>query len=154
GVRFSSDGTQIEFSADESRGPGLVPSLQSLASQIQRSLRSLQRKVVFRSPQMDAPQFAGSVDLSDVHVLGPGQITMKGIPFALLRYFDRVFEDFGLPWKAAPLMAPALIPSRVLARCDYFRSFPQYVTFAAHLQEDVGVMDGFRARHQTGNDVD
>jgi seryl-tRNA synthetase len=79
---------------------------------------------------------------------------MEGLPLALFRYFDRAFEAFGTPWSAEPLMTPTLIPSRVLARCDYFRSFPQYVTFAAHLKEDVEIIDGFRARHQTAEDID
>jgi seryl-tRNA synthetase len=154
GIHFSGDGSEIVFSAPVERGPKLATAVQSLASRIQRSLRSLQRKVVFRSPQMDDPHFSGHVDLSDVHFLGAGQVAMEGVPLALFRYFDRVFEGFGSRWHAKPLMTPTLIPARVLARCDYFRSFPQYVTFAAHLKEDVEVIDGFRVRHQTADDVD
>ena len=48
-------------------------------------------------------------------------------------YFDRVFEAFGAPWQARPVLTPTLIPARVLSRCDYFRSFPNNVTFASHL---------------------
>ena len=154
GIHFSGDGSEIVFSAPVERGPELSTAVQSLAGRIQRSLRSLQRKVVFRSPQMDDPHFSGHVDLSDVHFLGAGQVAMEGVPLALFRYFDRVFEGFGSRWHAKPLMTPTLIPARVLARCDYLRSFPQYVTFAAHLKEDVEVIDGFRVRHQNADDVD
>jgi len=153
-VRFSEDGARIDFSAPEERGAALTAELQSLAVRIQRSLRSLQRKVLFHSAEADDPHFSDNVDLSPVHFLGVGQVAMEGVPLQLFRYFDRVFESFGEPWKAAPLMTPTLIPSRVLSRCDYFRSFPQYVTFATHLKEDVAVIDGFRARHQTADDVD
>jgi seryl-tRNA synthetase len=51
-------------------------------------------------------------------------------------------------------MTPTLIPTRVLARCDYFRSFPQNVTFASHLHEDLSVIDGFRMRHERRSDLD
>jgi seryl-tRNA synthetase len=154
GTRFSEDGLEIVFSAPADRGPDLVNSVQTLAQRIQRTLRSLQRKVVFRSPEVDDVHFSDHVDMSQVHFLGTGQVAMEGLPLALFRYFDRVFEGFGTPWSARPLMTPTLIPSRVLARCDYFRSFPQYVTFATHLKEDVGVVDAFRTRHQTVDEVD
>lgn len=153
-IHFSEDGSELAFSAPAERGEDLAASVQSLAVQIQRQLRSLQRKVVFRSAEMDAPRFSDHVDLSDVHFLGVGQVAMEGLPLALFRYFDRVFEEFGSPWQAKPLMTPTLIPASVLARCDYFRSFPQYVTFAAHLKEDVAVIDSFRHRHETADGLD
>jgi seryl-tRNA synthetase len=153
-VEFSDDGQDISFQAPAERGAALVELVRSLASGIQRGLRNLQRKVLFRSGEMDSPTFADHVDFSPVHFLGTGQVAMEGIPLALFRYFDRVFEGFGSPWNAEPLMTPTLIPSRVLARCDYFRSFPQYVTFATHLKEDAEVVGQFRARHQTEDDLD
>jgi len=153
-LHFSEDGSEIVFSAPAARGPDLIASVQTLASRTQRALRSLERKVVFRSSDMNVPHFSDDVDFSDVHFLGTGQVAMEGVPLALFRYFDRAFEGFGSPWQAKPLMTPTLIPTRVLARCDYFRSFPQYVTFATHLKEDVAVIDGFRGRHQTADDLD
>lgn len=153
-LHFVDEGSQLQFHAPEALGASLALEVQSLANRIQRSLRSLQRKVVFRSAEVDDPHFADHVDLAGVHFLGLGQVAMQGVPLQLFRYFDRVFEDFGAPWNAVPLMTPTLIPSRVLARCDYFRSFPQYVTFAAHLKENVEVIDAFRKRHQAEDDVD
>jgi hypothetical protein len=153
-IRFSDDGTRIDFSAPQDRGPALLPEVQSLADRIQRSLRNLQRKVVFHTSQADEPHFCHDVDMSLVHFLGLGQVAIEGVPLSLFRYFDRVFEKFGAPWDASPLLTPTLIPSHVLARCDYFRSFPQYVTFATHLKEDVHVINGFRDRHQVAEDVD
>jgi len=72
----------------------------------------------------------------------------------LFRYFDRIFEQMGEPFGAKPIMVPTLIPTRVLAACDYFRSFPQYVTFACHLPEEVERVSGFRARHEQAEDLD
>jgi len=153
-VRFAADGLEIVFRAPAERGAELAASLETLARTVQRTLRSLQRKIVFRSPAMDEPRFAEPFDLSEVHFLGTGQAAMAGAPLALFRYFDRVFEEFGTRWDAQPMITPTLIPSRVLAKCDYFRSFPQYVTFAAHLKEDVGVIDAFRNRHQAIDELD
>ncbi|MDQ6759066.1 MAG: hypothetical protein M3Z32_04255 [Acidobacteriota bacterium] len=153
-IRFSDDGSGIAFSAPVAEAPALAASLQSLANRIQRSLRSLQRKVLFRSSEMDTVNFSENVDLSGIHFLGTGQVALQGVPLSLFRYLDRVFEEFGSPWHAKPLMTPTLIPTNVLARCDYFRSFPQNVTFAAHLKEDVEVIGGFRGRHQTLDDID
>ncbi|MGH3183077.1 MAG: hypothetical protein ACRDOE_14405, partial [Streptosporangiaceae bacterium] len=121
---------------------------------IERALRNLQRKIVYSTPEVQNPQFAGPVAPAGIHFLGTGQVALEGLALRLFRYFDRVFEQFGAPWNATPLLTPTLIPGRVLARCDYFRSFPQYVTFACHLKEEVRVIDGFRARHQTAGEVD
>ncbi len=153
-VRFSSDGGRIEFSAPEDRGEALSIQVRALASRVERALRNLQRKVVGRSPAAANPHFAEEVNLAGVHVMGTGQVALEGTPLRLFRYFDRVFEQFGAPWNASPLLTPTLIPDHVLARCDYFRSFPQYVTFAAHLKEDAEIIDGFRARHQTAAELD
>ena len=49
---------------------------------------------------------------------------------------------------------PTLIPTPVLARCDYFRSFPQNVTFASHLPEDPARIEAFRTRHQSRETLD
>jgi seryl-tRNA synthetase len=92
--------------------------------------------------------------MDGVHFLGTGQVALSGVPLRLFNYFDRVFEDFGRPWQADPLRTPTLIPSKTLSRCDYFRSFPHNVTFASHLREDAQVIDSFRARHQSVEDLD
>jgi seryl-tRNA synthetase len=72
----------------------------------------------------------------------------------LFRYFDRAFEVMGHRWNAEPLLTPTLIPARVLAKCDYFRSFPHNVTFACHLFEDADRINDFRARHHDRDDLD
>jgi seryl-tRNA synthetase len=72
----------------------------------------------------------------------------------LFDYFDRVFGSFGARWSAVPMRTPTLIPSATLSRCDYFRSFPHNVTFAAHLREEPKVIEDFRARHQSADDLD
>jgi seryl-tRNA synthetase len=158
-VRFSNDGASITYEAALDRPAALETLVQDLGNRIARALLSLERKVVFCSAAMADPKFAGEASagvapLDGVHFLGTGQVALSGMPLRLFNYFDRVFEDFGRPWRAEPLRTPTLIPSKTLSRCDYFRSFPHNVTFASHLREDAQVIDGFRARHQTVEDLD
>ncbi len=153
-ARFDDTGEIISFDAPEEHGARIAADVLGLAQRIQRALRSLQRKVLVRTPEADDPRFSASPDFSGVHFLGTGQVALEAVPLRLFRYFDRVFEKFGDPWKARPLMTPTLISDRVLALCDYFRSFPQYVTFASHLREEVDVIDKFRARHDTAPAID
>ncbi len=151
-VSFSEDGAAIYFEAPDDEAAELQTALERTANRIVRSLRSLERKVVFASPA--SPPFPANVPMDGVHFLGTGQVALSGVPLRLFDYFDRVFEAFGDPWRAEPLRTPTLIPSPVLSRCDYFRSFPHNVTFAAHLREESKLIDAFRARHQDANDVD
>jgi hypothetical protein len=152
--RFVDAGKALEFDAPDESGADLARDVQHLAARVQRSLRSLQRKVVYRSPAADRPTFREAGDLAGVHQMGPGQVALEGLPARLFRYFDRVFESFGDPWGAAPLITPTLIPAHVLAKCDYFRSFPNNVTFACHLPEDPPRIEDFRARHQQIDELD
>ena len=153
-VRFSDDKLAILFDAPPEQGPALEPAIQQLSARVTRALKNLQRKLVFASDAAGAPQFHTDASMAGVHFLGTGQVAFSGVPLRLFNYFDRVFESFGDPWSADPLRTPTLIPSHTLSRCDYFRSFPHNVTFASHLREEPKVIDDFRARHQTADDID
>jgi len=87
-------------------------------------------------------------------MLGRGQVALHGRALSLFHYFDRALSALGNQWRAEPVMTPTLIPAEVLARCDYFRSFPQSVTFACHLPEDLDRIEDFRRRHATRRDLD
>jgi seryl-tRNA synthetase len=153
-VRFAKQGSILELDAPEDEADQLTVSVTALAQRVQRSLRSLQRKVLHRTREMDGPEFLGAGSGRGVHLLGKGQVALEGLALRLFRYFDRVFETMGQIWKADPLLTPTLIPATVLAKCDYFRSFPQTVTFACHLVEDTARIEEFRSAHQDRNDLD
>ncbi|MCE5308234.1 MAG: hypothetical protein LLG20_11395 [Acidobacteriales bacterium] len=153
-LRFSNQGDVIHFDAPEDEAPALEALVRDLSARITRALRSLQRKVLFASKTSSSARFREGVSAEGIDFLGVGQVALSGTPLLLFNYFDRVFADFGRTWNAKSLRTPTLIPSRTLARCDYFRSFPHNVTFATHLREDAMVIDNFRARHQTAEDVD
>jgi seryl-tRNA synthetase len=153
-VRFNGEGTILECDVPDAQAERLAQDVRALADRMLRSLRRLQRKVIFRSALFDRPVFRGSDSIDDVYVLGTGQVALTGLPLALFTYFDRLFTELGRPWAAKAVRTPTLIPAQALARCDYFRSFPQNVTFASHLREDLEVIDGFRARHDTLDRLD
>lgn len=151
---FSGDGRTIECELPESEADTLVPEIQALAQRVQASLRRLERKVVFSN--LAGASLAARTDevAEGVHFLGTGQAALSGDALGLFRYFDTTFEALAQQWKAEPLLTPTLIPAHVLAKCDYFRSFPQNVTFAAHLRPDLHTIDGFRTRHADRETLD
>ncbi len=77
--------------------------------------------------------------------LGPGQVALSGPAQALARLLDRCFAELASSHFGATEVAyPILIPTSVLARCGYFRSFPQSVSVVSHLHEDFDTIEAFR----------
>lgn len=154
GIRFVRGGAALEFEAPEAAAEQLARAAGELARSMQRSLRQLKRKLVYRSPACDRADLRSAALPPGIVQLGPGQVALEGVPLRLYRYFDRTLEALGAPFSPSPLHVPTLIPAETLARCDYFRSFPQLVTFTCHLPEDMPVIEGFRARHQDRETLD
>jgi seryl-tRNA synthetase len=104
---------------------------------------------------MSQPVFRGTAAPgAGVHMAGPGQVMLEGAPLRLFNYLDGVLAELERRWNPHPLLTPTLIPATVLAKCDYFRSFPNTVTFACHLEPEAGVIDAFRARHDGKTELD
>lgn len=153
-VGFAPGGATLECDVPIGDEERLERDIKALADRMQRSLRKLERKIVYRTTRADRPTFASRAGQSGVHVLGRGQVALEGQALALFQYFDRTLARIGERWDARPVLTPTLIPAAVLARCDYFRSFPQSVTFACHLHEELSRIDDFRTRHSTRDDLD
>ncbi len=153
-IRFAAADT-LEFDADAEIGEQLATSARELATKIQKTLRTLKRKVAFRSSTVDNPTFRGSsAPPPGIDYEGAGLSVLSGVPLQLWEYFDRCFAEFGRHWNPIPMRSPTLIPTTVLARCDYFRSFPHNVTFACHLPEEPARIEAFRARHHSRETLD
>lgn len=71
-----------------------------------------------------------------VAVVGP---LMAG----LMDFFEGSFLDLAKGFGARPYRFPTLISADLLDRVEYFRSFPHSITFAAHLREDLDVIEAF-----------
>ena len=153
-IRFSGEGSLLEFDAPDGSSEVLADQARELSLKVQRGLRSLHRKVAYRTPACDGVRFRGHGLDPGVISMGIGQVALEGLPLSLFRYFDRVTQNFGHPWQARDLLTPTLIPAATLAKCDYFRSFPQNVTFACHIGEDADTIAAFRDRHKDRDDLE
>lgn len=153
-VAFDATGTRLAFDAPGDAPDDLHSRAASAARKVQRSLRSLDRVVVHRTANADAPTFLGDGSAEGIHATGPGQVALSGLPLKLFEYFDRVFRTIGDKFNASPLRTPTLIPVTTLAKCDYLKSFPHIVTFAAHLPEDGALIEEFRARHHDATQLE
>ena len=152
GASFATDKTLV-FEAPEGEAEDLIARVAKVAERVQRGLRSLTRTMVFSSAAMSAPKFSPPAGIDGVDFLGRGQAALRGKALKIFTYFDRVFAEIGEVFNAEPARVPTLIPTSTLARCDYFRSFPHMVTFATHLEEDSQLIEEFRARHSSLDDV-
>jgi seryl-tRNA synthetase len=152
--RFSGDGSVLEFDGPGDASVAQVAWIEAMARDVQRSLRTVARKVVRRGRRSTAGPFAGGADVAGIHMMGAGRVTLEGLPLGLHRYFDGLVESLGARWHPRPLRTPVLIPSEVLARCGYLRSFPNALSFVSHLAEDPERIERFRERHEQRATVD
>src|SRR5262249_36354328 len=107
------------------------------------------------SRAMSRPVFRGTAAPgAGVYIAGPGQVMLEGAPLQLFRYLDAALAELEQQWNPHPLLTPTLIPATVLAKSDYFRSFPNTVTFACHLEPEAGIINAFRARHDGRTTLD
>jgi len=153
--RISADGSKFEFDVPEEEAEDTKHHAQHLCALIQRSLRNLKRKVVYRTRALSRPLIRGTTAPGEgIFMAGRGQVMLEGMPLQLFRYFDTALAGLEKHWTTQELLTPTLIPADVLAKCDYFRSFPNTVTFACHLEPEASVINRFRARHEKRTTLD
>jgi seryl-tRNA synthetase len=153
GFRDDQRTIDCEFSGPSADAESVQGDIDRVARKIQRSLRQLDRKLVYRTPAgWDRP--AKPVDDAGVWNSGVGQVQLSGPALQAVRSLTRLLDEYIAAWHPVPIQTPTLIPAPVLARCDYFRSFPQYVSFVSHLHEEFTTIDAFRSRHQERDTLD
>src|SRR4051812_7510246 len=85
--RITPDGSKLEFNVPAEEAANAKVNAQNLCALIQRSLRNLERKVVYRSRGMSRPIFRGSTTgIPGIHMAGPGQVMLEGMPLSLFQY--------------------------------------------------------------------
>ena len=153
--RISTDGARLTFDVAAEEAENARQHAEKLCALIQRSLRNVQRKVVYSTRAMARPMIRGTTAPGEgVFMSGRGQFMLEGMPLQLFRYFESALAELEKHWTTQELLTPTLIPADVLAKCDYFRSFPNTVTFACHLEPEASVINHFRARHEKRTTVD
>lgn len=87
--------------------------------------------------------------------LGHGQVGLAGPALALMRALDAQCVKLGVDrFGAVHENYPALMPSEILARCNYFKYFPHTVSMVVHLVEDYDLIDQFRQANDHGTHLD
>jgi seryl-tRNA synthetase len=71
----------------------------------------------------------------------PGLVGLRGNALALLRRIDRLIAARCAAEMADEWAVPAAVPLAVLERAQYFASFPQWLTLASHLTDDVATLE-------------
>ncbi len=94
--------------------------------------------------------YAALEKAGEVQAHGPGRVRLSGRPLALREALDTIFAELAQDLGAEPQAYSNLLSVDVLKRCDYFASFPQYLTFACHLREDLETLRSFASRLRTG----
>ena len=144
---------EFEFTGDDAEAETTRAEVERVARKIQRSLRQLDRKLIHRTPG-GWDRTVSPLAEAGVWTSGVGQVQLSGASLVAVRRLNAMLDRYFAPWQPIPVQTPTLIPAPVLARCDYFRSFPQYVSFVSHLHEEFATIDGFRARHQERDTLD
>jgi seryl-tRNA synthetase len=75
--------------------------------------------------------------------LGTGLWALTGPVARLVNVIDEDLRRLALGFGATEARYPAMLSLNFLNRIGYFSSFPQYTTFAFHLQPDVDRLDDF-----------
>ncbi len=153
GFRDDKSTIDCEFSGTDDAGVTVRAEIERVARKIQRSLRQLDRKLLYRTPNGWDRTPQPVVD-AGIWWSGVGQVQLSGPALTAVTALNTLLDQYLAPWHATAIQTPVLIPAAVLARCDYFRSFPQYVSFVSHLHEEFETIDGFRARHQERDTLD
>lgn len=68
--------------------------------------------------------------------VSPGLVGLRGDALELLRRIEAEIDVLAAAEDADEWRVPPAIPLETLERADYFRSFPQWLTLAAHLRAD------------------
>jgi seryl-tRNA synthetase len=137
----------------------VLPKLTRYVDLMVSKYRKLPRKVLHQSTRKDSAPFATGVyrellSRGWVRELGRGQVALSGPALRAFRAVDNDCRDIGMnDFAAVEETYPTLIPSRTLARCGYFASFPQSVSLVTHLVEDIDAIEHFRQANAAGGDI-
>jgi seryl-tRNA synthetase len=117
----------------------------------------LRRKVVWESGvrRPARPEvFDDLLAAGEAYPLGEGQIGLGGTPLTLMDRLDGLIRELVVEeFDAVEFRYPTLIPTRVLEKCDYFASFPQFLMFVTRLHSDSRTYGAFRESYATNRRV-
>jgi seryl-tRNA synthetase len=150
-VKIGEDGKSVGYQVADGADIGEIrPKMERYVDLMVTKFRPLPKKVLHTRTRKDAGPLATGVydELKRrgwVVELGRGQVLLRGPALNVLRAVDVDCTEIGMrDFGAHEEVYPTLIPSKTLARCGYFSSFPQSVSMVTHLVEDFDKIEEFR----------
>jgi hypothetical protein len=141
GFTLAPDGKSVTLEVDEAHAEVTLDKVRRLIDGTTRGYREVETEVIWRVEA--APSFRGDawqelVARGLVSEESPGQIALVGEAALLAEALDRRFDRLARESFSATLeQYPTMLSMAAIDRAHYFDSFPQHVTFAPHLREDV-----------------
>ncbi len=132
--------------------PDLRDKVRRIFTSVVDNLTPLSCKVYFDRQDVTPPWrgdvYATLLERGEIVPRGKGLFSFGPIFCSLMHALDGIFVNLGRSLEAEEYAFPTLLPVEVLGRCQYFASFPNYLTLAHHLPEDIDVLQDFSARYR------
>lgn len=160
GMRVNSTRDAVEVDVVDDKDPEAKAKVERYIDTMVSRFRKLPKKIFAENKRRDTGAYGHDVygELKKrrwVLELGHGQVGLAGPALALMRSIDNQCRTLGIKsFGAVDENYPALMPSDVLAKCNYFKYFPHTVSMVVHLVEDYDKIDEFRRVNDHGTHLD
>jgi seryl-tRNA synthetase len=160
GVRVNAARDAVDVDMVDDKDPDAKDKVERYIDAMVSRFRKLPKKIFAENKRRDKGAYGHDVygELKKrrwVLELGHGQVGLAGPALAAMRAIDNQCRTLGLQsFGAVDENYPALMPSEVLARCNYFKYFPHTVSMVVHLVEDYDKIDEFRRANDHGTHLD
>src|SRR6185312_9365663 len=160
GVRVAAARDAVEVDIIDDKDPDAKAKVERYLDTMVSRFRKLPKKIFASNVRKDRGEYGRDVygELKKrrwVLELGHGQVGLAGPALACMRALDAACVKLGVErFGAVHENYPALMPSEVLARCNYFKYFPHTVSMVVHLVEDYDKIDEFRRVNDHGTHLD
>lgn len=140
----------VEFVIDDG-SEELVPmihrGIESVLESILSKNREFQPRVLGKRESSVPPSPTSPMEelvrRGEIHSFGPGRVGLGPMLVGLENRIDRDLLAVAKKLDAAQYRFPTVIGADVLHQCRYLQSFPQFVTLASHLSEDMENLNRF-----------
>ncbi len=111
--------------------------------------RSIQPKIQVLEDYSQRPTFYNQDPMdellarNEVSPEAQGIFTCGPLLSQLMDFFESLFLELADSFEAKPYRFPVLIPANYMEKVNYFHSFPNSLSFATHLREDLDIIDHF-----------
>jgi seryl-tRNA synthetase len=156
GVRVNGSRDGVEVDLIDDKDPEARAKVERFIEAMVSRFRKLPKKIAFTNQRQDKAPLETNVyqklkERRWVLELGHGQVGLAGAALQCMRAIDEDCRQLGIQqFGAVEENYPALMPSEVLARCNYFKYFPHTVSMVVHLVEDYDLIDEFRRANDEG----